>query len=1540
MMLPIGENSDLGLREHIEHLKSALLSLPATGKTGFEGLVGEALREITGVPFRLARSGSQYGIDGRATFEADAISFECKLYSNGLGKDEVLARISEASINDPDMDIWVLGATTQLPTQLADLVRRRGEQDAISVLILDWATTGLPLLAVALAMGGTTVLGFLKSHMEGVQFHQAEAALDAVRTSPDFSSHADRIRAECDAPSVGLALARRANTAWLSDVFSSRKQAKLQFGQPLAPGDKDNVTIRQRKALIDQLNSHITDAPDNTVVYVLGGEGCGKSWIVAQSWLNLARKPLMLFLTPIDFPDTNRRLDVDELLIKNLIRQTGERDCSPTIQGRWRRMLGQWRNCPATDGPRLIVVIDGINQRPKLDWPRIIMRVADEIGQLGGRVIITAHTPHFKDRVRPRFTEPFVEIPVPEWTELERDTILSECDVTGSALRPHVAAILRNPRLLGITLELLKKGEVTSLEELSLPLLLFEHMRMSERDAPQPESASEIAHNLQDYAQKVLSRVKDGQEDVLSVVNDIQAVADGRFFQTVDGDATLITLKEEGLTLALGFYVISRLLSAQRSNSDLANRLNVILEPMAALTITSDVVLAALTIAVVNDRFATNEIIVALIEGFASLQNPDQASFSALAGLAKRRPNSFMDAAQALCLSERYQPNFDWIQEAPIAASRDAHCWPLMVGKIHSWLSVYSLSPERGILRLPTPDQQQKVQDQIEKNRLKLEQKKQALSASELKMLEAMSEEKGDLSRLSQLALQLLAGKPLASFAQSLVKFPFSSALNSDHATPYKEFRHLVSLNRIDWAQTRKALLSESALLRNADVSSTGKWALVTILRATGHSDDGEEADTLVEDLTKGRPRPTGWRRIETYCASDPCDPDSEKPENVAHTVEQYGEIDVSKVSIAMGPTSEGLFFAMARPGIARFVPEVAAAKHRELFADVLHRTGFPLRQGLFELSKHTALLTEEDARAFLKRRSELSTNHATDGLSKEDAWIVSQYHLLLAFPFLSAQEQAATLLAGEQDERFLLDLFHMAKSLDEKVFESLLRTACAENDERGQSLLLQLGYHTSAPLSVDARKRVAKLMQSVSDEVRTFALGVIAQSGDKELLGEVVKSEWTATGAKTKSYFETWFGSMVLLEAASQGLIAHEDAVDRISARLYGRAAAILDTDAVHEIARRVDVSIAHVVGLGNEIVAPDIELQVDPARPCEPSRFTVNERPSQGKDLAEQMRLLSEDAKAFEQRQRNSRDAFLKLEANLTRASARIILDNLSLEGFAAVVTAAGELADRWHKLFMNIADNKVPSVHNLILWLAHALARKDSEKAKMLLRKAENCEPFVRITYGRARIHLDAMATWSGIRNPVLDDLRFALLDRAHTDHDLSLEVLAALLNDQQELLVAYVEAKLDKQEPSEVARGVMVAGFSDQSEFNDEVLASYGGEAGLIGDALKAAKYAYERNVWARHWFEMMCQTDDREDFWRHSVLFSKIVDGRFDAWRTDYAQKGNPIQLFGFSLDEAVKKRIARWKTHRSKTLFGLDAPAPVFLQSSGSDFHS
>lgn len=47
----------------LDGLREILLNLPATGGSGFEGLIASCLAAFTGRTFRLAKSGLQFGLD-------------------------------------------------------------------------------------------------------------------------------------------------------------------------------------------------------------------------------------------------------------------------------------------------------------------------------------------------------------------------------------------------------------------------------------------------------------------------------------------------------------------------------------------------------------------------------------------------------------------------------------------------------------------------------------------------------------------------------------------------------------------------------------------------------------------------------------------------------------------------------------------------------------------------------------------------------------------------------------------------------------------------------------------------------------------------------------------------------------------------------------------------------------------------------------------------------------------------------------------------------------------------------------------------------------------------------------------------------------------------------------------------------------------------------------------------------------------------------------------------------------------------------------
>jgi hypothetical protein len=1511
-------------RNPVEGLRNALLELSPAGADGFEGLLRAVLTQITGIPFRLAGSGAQSGIDGGASYPDDGVCFEAKRYSGQLPKNEVLAKIAEVSIQDKgDVDLWILGATTAVTSQSANDIEKFAAKSGIPVLILDWSSPPLPPLAVTLALGADSAVRFFSEHQTNHGAAAAvAAALLAIKQTQGFDDHALRIRGFLEQPTIGSGPTHRANERWLTRVFSDKRQARRYLGQPLCPGHAIGSPATIRRELIDRLSPCFSDRPDGRIAIVLGDEGTGKSWLVAQTWMSLSTKPLMVVFTPEDFVDLSVLSDLEKLLCDRLTLQSGGTS-SADADSRWRRRFARWRTGPIADSPRVVVVIDGLNQRPEVDWARVIESMSSVVDQVHGRLVVTTRTDYFENRTRQRLYSATVKVNVPEWTDVEREEILSTHGLRANNLRPRVAASLRNPRLLGVALELLHDGQIEEMEELSVSRLLFEHIRVQERDAPTPRPAGEFARLLRNHAYQVLDRLAERQRDDLRVFDGgLEAVSSGRFFVPTEGDPTRYSLTDDGLTLALGLAILDRLRTAYRNRRDLGEALQSMIEPVSALDETSAVLSAALMIACVTGH-DVEDITASLVCAYANLQNPNSAEHGAVVALAQKRPGPFMLGARLLCLAGGRQPNFDLVVAALYSAEANHVSWSEISAHLHTWLRHYSLSPDQHVLSRPSTDEAgtERLRKQHE-----LDSRLSALADAEREILnELVRVDDGNVNALGQLAFELLAGKPVAPFAMSLSRWSFANALCGTHRAPVREFNNLIRLNIVDWPEARDAIASACRLLGAPEISAVGRRALISLLKATGDSDNAREAEALASALPGSPARHQGWRLVEDYCAEDPCDPASEKPSNIARTAQKYSALDAKALRLDVGGSESDHFFALARPGIARFETRTGVDKHREFIADVAKRTGTPLRQGVLEMRHHSALVTREVAAQLVRR---VTDGSAAIALHNRDQWI-AQFHLVLAFPLLSASEQLQALLSRAAGDTILLQLMAVAKPLEEDVFENALLAAVRDRDERAQFVVLSFGLSTRTDLSPGVRRELAALARSHSAQVRAQAMGLIALSGHDEAILSVAQSDWSGTGLTEPNLVEAWHGSRVLIEAIARSTISQGEALPRIAPSRYGYAARRLGGDVAREIARRVDFVIARAVGLRLSTQVPDIEFahQVDAH---EPSRPRVSAKTPSASDQLAFLRQATETDEAFDERQRVAHAAFAAFKRELTRENARLIVEEFSLGEFDAIVEAAPDLADRWYEIVSSMPPVRRALVHNLGVLLAHSLAYRAPNKAANLFELLDEPEPLVRTTFGRARVPLTSMAVWSAADGPALEDLRLARLDKCTTDYALSIEVLAALLSRKQSLLESYVTDRFKSGRPANVARGLMVAGFSESSAFNAEALDLHRKAPGFIGRVEAVARYAYERNEWSESWFRRMRETDDPDDFWRCSVLLTTIVDGRCDAWATsdDAAPLGHLLP----TIEDQLRSRVEKRNRKRRKTLFGDEAPSPRFLQ--------
>lgn len=1527
------------LKDALDALKAALIELDPVGSDGFEGLLAELLNEITKQDFRLASSGSQGGQDGATLAGLNHLSFEGKLYTGSINKNEVLSKITALIASASPPDLWILGATIGLSTQVTDQIQQATMKNGIASLILDWpANSGVPPLAAFCAMAKTRTYDFLSRQLtDQTLVANAKAGLDRIASDAAFQPAQTAILDSLNPASLGVPVAVERNAAWLRKIFGNSKHARMALGQRLAPFEQGPVPTQARPVLVSSLQSNLSDARTERLLAILGDEGVGKSWLFAQTWQTSAPQPLTL-IVPASDVEKESLTNFDRFLVGQIITQTTDTPSDYT-NARWQKRLKRWRDLPTPGAPRIILCVDGLNQHSSFDWRRWLDGAALKLYELGGILVITDRTKHFDTRIKQVLLSDVTRLPVPPWTRDELTKILADKGIAAADLRNDVLDCLCNPRVLGIAFELLERRSIDSFKGLSVARLLFEHMRVGELDGTAAEPAAEFSKRLAQHAQEIVARAvrqEGGEARVFDISGDnrfelkpeLVAVTAERYFRVLDDDPTRYEITDDGLSLALGLSLIDRLKMAKRLGDDLTEALARLLEPIAALDKTAEAVFNANLAANLSD--CAPEISAALQAAYVRLQNVSDDNYATFAASLRVRPEATMLAIEFLGATPGHVARLDWLVEAMREArSSDPKMWPEMAVHLKRWLGRYSTAAQ---LRVhgSRADDAEKYDRDLAAAQTRLEELTATQTAAERTFVrEHMTEDDADPSMLARVAIELLAGMPLADFAKSLVAWAYSNALNASFNSPGDEFANLIRFNRQDWEATRSALLAEAELLASPDTSRTGKWALVSLLGATATPDDSIRQAALIEELTGGE-RGESWRAIENLCSSDPCDPLSDEPENIASTAERFAAIDVAALNAHEGMTQDDHFFDDAMTGLARFRPDAALSTIRRLADSTAQREGRPLFLSLVELEPHTAALTGPN----IETLSEVARTHQHPREEEGDRsdWISSQYALLLTFPHLQGEEQIAALAALPPGNSPILKLMEGTKRVEPSAVESALASVLFGNVEQKLGVL-SFAARQDGSLTESARAFVAALLNDPDSAVRGEAMALAAQLDDEGLLRQIAASGWSASPRQqTEKAFELWHGSRAIIRAAKRGFLDADDAISRITVDALDMAAVELGADAATPIAARLTVALERTLEAEFVNPAPRAEQEI----PFEPSHYPPMFSLSLEEDDTDNgprraFRRLEETPEDFERRQRRAWEIFSQFKAELTQQQARLIIDDVGKAAIAAAISSASSWGRDAAQTLLDAPAQKHHFVSNFGLRVARALSEREPALSRQLYDRMSGLNAVVSVTYGPAGIPLDAFCAWGGADNAEWDELRAARLDRASSDHEIATEVLAALHCGKPQYLERYVRERLARPEPVMIARALMVLGLGEPSTFADDKIAEHEKISGFLGEVASDARYAYERNVWARDWYQIMTSANSAEEFWRGSVLLRKIADGRFALWRQSNQRDGGPAALFEGSIDADIKRRIKKWRTKREKTLFRSKVPASVFV---------
>ncbi|WP_447989479.1 hypothetical protein [Achromobacter spanius] len=1525
-------------RIHAKALQDAMLALDPSGSEGFEGLLGVILGEITGQSFRLAKSGTQRGRDGDSAFDGGATYFEGKRYKEGLSKNDIATKLFDFANDDAGLvDLWILGATCEVAAQTVEDGRKFAAKNGFGIAVLDWSNSDLGALLVATVAAGSKSKEFIKRGLSGGLgtglITPAINAIDHFEKHGDYPLRASQLRKSL-ASDVGLSHAKTLNQEWLGRLFTNKVQARAELGQPLSPFDPSGPLALDRPERM-LLTKAFSGVAESEIYAIVGEEGVGKSWLAVQSW-NLSNPKSLLVLCPADDLTGDDTENFDDLLIHKLIRQT-DGNLNQQAIARWRRRFNRWRASIPASSVRVTLVADGLNQPIKSNWARWLDRAALRLKELGGCLVVTTRTPHWA-HIKKALSCGVRTIPLADWSIKDVKQILGGRGIDFSKTRIEVLESVRNPRLLGIAIELIEAEAIELLDELNVGRLLFEHMRRMEQHGATPVSAPAFADLLKTLAVKILARASAQSADdirLFDVVQEAQleAVASSRFFSSVKGSVSQYEIKIEGLNLALALYLVGQLERELRNERDPREKLATILEPISAFEETAKVVLLATQIGCLEDE-TSSDVRSALIEKFVSLQNLPNTQAGAFAVLAKSAPLAFLQAAENAYLSQEHIASKEWLLYALLNRRDEPGVWQQILESTKRWLSFYSLEPERGMHQASGHGAIAQFDEERTRVLAKIKEREAALTKAERSFMTTnlVAAPNPKFDGIGRFALYLLAGMPLEEIATYLVRWRFSAALNPSTSAPYAEFEQVLHYNRADWHKTRSAILKELEALPAEHSSSVGTWTRVGILFGTGDAGDAKEGARLHGELTRDCEHFEGWSIKENYSAVDPCDPGTVEERNVIATAQNYRQIDPGKIAMSRGMAREDHFFHGARAAIARFVPADAIHTHRAFASEVLGRNGHARLQGVLVLMRHSAALTKDLAQRFLAAAVSSAASHR-NGEEDRDEFLTAQFSLLIALPHLAAGEQFDA-IAKMQGDTLLLELLSCVRSAAPEKVEQVLESVLQSGIDHAQTAVLASIYYSESQLTPRVADIVKGFIQSPLKKLRHEALALAASSGHTSLLQEVIDSGWSAAKpSKRHSSFEDWHGSSAIVKALQAGLIETGPALDRMNVSHYGFAAEALPVEQIGAIAARVEAALVKALDYEGDVELPEIETGVPKVSDPAPPLISLMERALSESDFASHVNRLSETDEQFDERQRRMDRAYECFAGELTAVEADLILSDLTFDGVKSILGQDADRDQRWLKMLLATSDLKLRHLHHFALQVAVALGANGNPSASEFVTRILGLDPTIRRVIGATKIPVDAVILWNNTSTPAMMEICRRRLRAPQSDSDITREVIAAHLSGKVAILRTYIDELLATDRPYEIALALTIAGFCDDSVHAEAVLSRFGGAEGFIGKAHAAASDSYARNVWAKTWYGKMLNAQQQEDFWTASVLFLKIVDGRFDIWSEVSRAPSAIFTAFMPTISREISNRAIKILKKRQEKLFGEKAPMSVMLSS-------
>jgi hypothetical protein len=1505
-----------------------------TGLAGFEGLVVRLFEGATGQRFRLAGSGSQGGLDARSeSGYGNRIKIEAKHYlKTSLKSPDLIAKISEAASFGSDVDLWVLATSSQVNNQLATMLEQLASERNIEILLLDCGNDGLPRFVVMMAALPEIVEDWIKQNNISFPIPELIAALQQVANDQTFQRSWTAILAKLKSTLLGYESGRQRSRNQFLATMRDEGTAEAKLAQRVAMHSPQVKKI-PRLGIQNQLNTWWTSslsAPKHAVV--LGEEGIGKTWAVMGWIADQIQSAIMPIVLP--FSATAESISngetIESFLPKLLEKWTG----FPNQV--WSERLRRWLADPSTEKPFFLIVADGLNEKPTINWPSFFRTLKDKYWRGHVAVLITDRSGHWGPACAQAGLDSFYEIDIRGYTDGELQQILQGRNISLQSIPRDLHELITNPRYCDLVCEhfdeIKKTADFTRERLIFLDVL---HRTRQKRGALTEDAFVEIIKNL-------AKRYRQDPTIPLSDIHKLLPVGDpeGRIYQEIIDGGLLVRqpglqprfrVEHTRLVFGLGMLFADQVRSdCEKGGSGIhiQSAISQWFEPEREMDLKVEICGAALFHSLIDLTYPSvgrGE----LLRYWLTLRNRNDTAQQAFADYVVRCPEEFIAAAEEFWLWERdHGAAQDFLASAFVKHRDDPRLQGKLATAINRWMGFIHAAGHPFFRSDPDQEKRDKKAREEIKERIGF-----ALEPGPIELFDEKLTviENDGLLRLKRLGFRIISAGAIRPFAHCLISWALASAvmgpvLEGDIAD---WMVHLADDDFEDILFPKTEKLLQQGNLTAARAARTLLWWL-----------DSKRA----EELWQKDPDPT-YVYLQEKHESDPCtsllpwsdrecllcmerkdvsvhmilngikkrpfDPQYAIPESLIQRTREVLGIPGVKFRVGLWPTVEDHAVETAIPILASRLPNALAEFIRHVVASAPERNAENLYALAIWLPEVTLLFnkTEIDTISLLSQQLQASVESSEGRMQigpGKDSNVEAFVFLALA-PHLTSTELFQRLLhrpkAGTDLKRFEA----WFDDLPHEETKAALNVLHSDADDLTIMRALWFLGGMEVDLTDADRDRIVSLADSESARVRGGAMRFAALTNDEEL-GRRIVALSTTYQFDGSSWDSVW-GPEVTIQYSTH--LTFESLASQLHPAELGYALANrgFSRDDISKYAEVLNVHWERITSATDPNVPRLPSIIAPPNHIVSGQRFpeffddertsvsfqnpTLTWRALSPEDSSRE-NFLGEltDAKAAAEKQNHlSRQRVDALKAAWRTDALQWFGRNFSREALAHVHQQFPDLVMQWVR--PAVYDSR--TARTIRARLGTFLVQICSILLDCSLSLGLELWEALRTDQRGPMIFNAAYAAFVAADNQFSHQARVSILRECHDDAALAEFAQIAEQTGHQAWLLSIIEQLISEKRVWKRAKGLALASYSNiKVEQFDGYIAQARMADTWMEPQLEFLRHNILRNEFAQHWFQVFLEASDKDVSWGALQILLACGDQRVFIWRSRY-ENGTLLQ---------------------------------------------